>query len=68
MQERDFDKIKVKNNICINVFGYGNKLVFPICVSDKKFKNSMDLLLLIKLSLINEIQSVNNYGFHLSQF
>ena len=22
VQEKDFDKIEVKNNICINVFGY----------------------------------------------
>ena len=47
MQEKDFDKIKVKSNICINVFDYENKLVFPIYASDKKFKDSMDLLLLI---------------------
>ena len=37
----------MKNNICINVFGYENELVFPIYISDKKFKDSMDLLLLI---------------------
>ena len=47
MQEKDFNKIEVKNNICINVFGYENKLVFPIYVSDQKFEDSMDLLLLI---------------------
>ena len=46
MQEKDFDKIEVKNNICINVFGYENRLVFPIYVSDKTFEDSMDLLLL----------------------
>ena len=47
VQEKDFRKIEVKNNICINVFGYENKLVFPIYVSDQKFEDSMDLLLLI---------------------
>ena len=47
VQEKDFNNIKVKNNICINVFGYENKLVFPIYVSDQKFEDSMDLLLLI---------------------
>ena len=47
MQEKDFNKIEVKNNICINVFGYENGLVFPMYVSDQKFKDSMDLLLLI---------------------
>ena len=47
MQEKDFSKIEAKNNICINVFGYENQLIFPIYVSDQKFQNSMDLLLLI---------------------
>ena len=32
MQEKDFNMIEVKNNICMNVFGYENKLVFPIYV------------------------------------
>ena len=47
MQEKDFNKTEVKSNVCINVFGYENKLVFPIYVSDQKFEDSMDLLLLI---------------------
>ena len=47
VQEKDFNKIEVKNNICINVFGYENGLVFPIYVSDQKFEDSIDLLLLI---------------------
>ena len=47
MQEKHFSKIEVKNNICINVFGYENELVFPIYVSDQKFEDSVDLLLLI---------------------
>ena len=47
MQEKDFSKIEVKNNICNNVFGYEDKLVFPIYVSDWKSEHSMDLLLLI---------------------
>ena len=47
MQEKDFSKIEVKNNICINIFGYENGLVFPIYVSDQKREDSMDLLLLI---------------------
>ena len=42
----DFSKIEVLNNICINVFGYEDELVFPIYVSDQKFEDSMDLLLL----------------------
>ena len=47
MQEKDFKMIEVQNNICINVFGYENKLVFPIYISDKKLEDVMDLLLLI---------------------
>ena len=47
MKEKDFDKIETKNNICINVFGYENGLVFPIYVASQKFKDSMDFLLLI---------------------
>ena len=46
VQENFFCKIEVKNNICI-VFDYGNGLVFPIYVSDKKFEDSIDFLLLI---------------------
>ena len=47
VQEKDFNKIEIKNNICINVFGYENKIVFPIYILDQKFEDSMDLLLLI---------------------
>ena len=39
MQEKDFNKIEVQNNICVNVFGYENELIFPIYVSDQKFKD-----------------------------
>ena len=45
VREKDFSKIEKKNNICINVFCYENKLVFPIYISNQKFENSMDLLL-----------------------
>ena len=47
MQEKGFNKMKVKNNICINVLGYKNGLVFPIYVLDQKFEDSIDLLLSI---------------------
>ena len=46
VEEKDFNKIEMMNNVCINVFLYENKLVFPIYISDKNFKDSMDLLLL----------------------
>ena len=44
-REKDFRKIDKKNNICINGFCYENKLTFPISISDQKFANSMDSLL-----------------------
>ena len=47
MQEKDFNKIEVKNNICINVFGYEDGMVFPIYVSNQTFGESIHLLLLI---------------------
>ena len=46
VQEKDFSKIEVKNNICINGFGYENGIVFPIYVSDQNF-GSMDFFFLI---------------------
>ena len=66
VQEKDFNKIEVKNNICINVFGYENRLVFPIYISDQKFKGSMDLLLLSDndKSHYVYIKDFNRYMFH----
>ena len=45
VKEKDFKKIEIQNNICINVFGYENELIFPVYVADQKFENSIDLLL-----------------------
>ena len=66
VQEKDFNKIEVKNNICINVFGYENKFVFPIYISDQKFEDSMDLLLLIgnNKSYYVYIKGFNRFMFH----
>ena len=66
MKEKDFDKIEIKNNICINVFGYKNGLVFPIYVSGQKFEDSMDLLLLIDgdKSCYVYIKYLNRFMFH----
>ena len=44
VQEKDFNKVDLKNNICINLFGYENELIFRIYLSDQKFEDSMDLL------------------------
>ena len=42
---KHFSKIETKSKICINVFCYENRLVFPIYVSNQKFESWMDLLL-----------------------
>ena len=47
VREKDFSKIEKKDNICINVFCYENKLVFPIYISNQNFENLMDLLLVV---------------------
>ena len=47
VQEKDFKKVEVQNNICVNVFSYENQLVFPIYISDQIFKDTIDLLFLI---------------------
>ena len=66
VQEKDFNKIEVQNNICINVFGYENKLVFPIYISDQAFKSSIDLLFLINddQSHYVYIKDFNTFMFH----
>ena len=66
VREKDFSKIEIKNNICINVFYYENKLTFPIYVSDQKFGNSMDLLLVIDESKSHYvyIKDFDRFMFH----
>ena len=65
VQEKNFSKIEVQN-ICINVFGYENKLVFPVYISHQIFKNSIDLLLLIDddKSHYVYIKNFNIFVFH----
>ena len=63
--QKNFTKLK-KNNICINVFGYEDKLIFPIYISDQKFEDSMDLLLLVdnKKSHYVYVKNFNRFMFH----
>ena len=65
-QEKDFNKMEVQHNNCINVFGYENELVYPIFISKQKFEDSMDLLLLIEdnKSLYIYIKDFNTFMFH----
>ena len=47
VEEKDFEKMGVQNNICINVFCYENEMVFSIYFSNQTCKSSIDVLLLI---------------------
>ena len=46
VSKRDYCRIERQNNSCINVFCYENNLTYPVYLSDQKFHNSMDLLLI----------------------
>ena len=48
------------------MFGYENRLIFPIYVSDKKYDDSRDLLLLIEddKSHYVYIKDFNRFMFH----
>ena len=66
MPEKFFSKIETKNNICINVFCYENKLTFPIYISDQKFENSIYLLLIINENELHYvyIKDFDKFMFH----
>ena len=46
VSKKDYCKIEVQNKICI-VFFYESEVVYPVYLSDQKFSNSMDLLLIL---------------------
>ena len=48
VSKKDYGKIEKQNNICINVFYYENEngLIYPVHLSDQKFRDSVDLLLI----------------------
>ena len=64
--EKDFSKIEIRNNICITVFGYENGVPFPIYVSEEKFENFIDLLLVFNddKSHYVYIKDFDRYMFH----
>ena len=45
---KQINKIEKKNSIRINVFGYEEKQPYPIYISDEKYENNMELLLITK--------------------
>ena len=46
VSKKDYCKNEVQNKICINVFYYENKVVYPVYLSDQRFSDSIDLLLI----------------------
>ena len=46
VSKRDYCKIEKKNNFFIFVFSYENDLTNPVYVSNEKFKDCMDVLLI----------------------
>ena len=46
ISRKDYCKIEKQNNTCINVFSNDSGIIYPIYVSNEKFSDSMDLLLI----------------------
>ena len=46
VSKKNYSKSEQKYNVCINVFYYENDMVFPVYVSDEKFENCMNLLMI----------------------
>ena len=46
VSKKDYGKIEDLNSICVNVFCYENKVVFPVYLSDQCFIDCLDLLLI----------------------
>ena len=46
VSKKDYCKIELQNKFFINVLCYENKVVYPVYLSDQKFSDSMDLLLI----------------------
>ena len=61
--QKKISKTQGKNNKCVNVFCYENKLTFPNYIYDQTFENSMDLLLIIKESKSHYVYIRDFYRF-----
>ena len=48
VSQKQYNKIEKQNSIRINVFGYEEEQPFPIHISEEKFKDQMNLLLITK--------------------
>ena len=45
---KDYCRIEKQNNICINLFSYENGVVYLIYISSERFRDTMDLLLILQ--------------------
>lgn len=61
--KRNKARLNKKNNICTNEFGYENRLVFPVHVSDEQFGDTMGLSLITGDSKLHYvyIKDVNKF-------
>ena len=46
ISKKDYGKIGVLNKICVNVFCYENKIIYPVYLSNQCFNDCLDLLLI----------------------
>ena len=46
VSKKDYGKIEILNKINTNVFSYENKVIYPVHLSDQKFDDCLDLLLI----------------------
>ena len=46
VSKKDYPEIELLNKICVNVFPYENKIIYPVYLSNQNFDDSMDLLLI----------------------
>ena len=47
LPKKDYGEIEILNKVCINVFCYENKTAYPVYLSDQRFNDGMDLLLIL---------------------
>ena len=47
VSKKDYCRLEMQNKICVNIFAYENKVVYPVYLSDQKFSDYLDLLLIL---------------------
>ena len=55
VSKKDYGKIEVLNKININVFCCENKVVYPVYLTDQKFDDCLDLLLISNNFIIHYV-------------